>query len=60
MTIKETSLINNGYGVDKKCNTQAEAEKRKTDHHSNGFLSQVIKRKENDQPFWFIYVKRTA
>lgn len=60
MTKKETDLIKKGYGLDKKCKTEEEATERKAAHQKNGFNSQSIKRKENDQPFWFVYNKKPS
>ena len=58
MTKTELKLIEKGYGLDKKCKTKEEANSRKQQHQENGFYSQMIKRKENNQPYWFVYVKK--
>lgn len=58
MNSKEKKLIKKGYGLDKKCKTIEEATTRKQQHHGNGFFSQTVKRKENGQPYWFVYVKK--
>lgn len=58
MTKKEQSLIDKNYGLDKKCKTEEEAISRKKQHHENGFFCQTIPRKENNQKYWFVYVKK--